>query len=590
MARRMRPAWPAGRAGTSGECMVHGVVLAVRPGSSMVRCAVGQRWVEAPFWAGDPSWLLGTRVRARIHRRTLLAWQPIVWPTKTELRRRYHRYRSAWGEAEAWLWRRGLPVWQVLDAARRGMLLRWLRGWPPEAIMQLLDNPFAWVNAHWGPPLCRVPFGLWEAACRRLRPVARWPEAWLTARRLVAWRVAIETEFRRDGVRPLDPAILARAAQALLGEPDMPAMPLPDRIGCRIGVDGQWWSAALESRRRVVFERLAGNQRHLWGEWPGLEPSLAEVGRVLGGTEIGAIIGPAGSGKTRLARQLIAGARAAGWRVAVAALTGRAAAAFGEGAQTVHRLLRYGPWGWGVKRLQLDLLVVDEASMLTWDAAAAICEAVRGRLIFLGDPAQLLPVSGERVFDELLARVPVVRLTQGRRAGSAHEVHVVSCETSEDLLAALVATARRWVADGCSWQVLTPYRRGPWGTLRFNRLLQEILNPQGPPLPGSPCRLGDPVILTRPHPPAGAPNGQCGRLVRCGQGGAWLAAGSVDVGPVPVEILEPAYAITIHRAQGSEWDRVLVVCPLTGDRGFIDTRMRYVGLTRSRVETLCLLT
>jgi hypothetical protein len=571
---------------------VGGVVLAVRPGApGESRVALGRRWLTVAL--AEAGWLYGASIAGETDPRApdrLIRLRSRPWPSLATMCARAGT-RSAWGTAEAWLWRTGLPAWQVLVAARARKLFALLRATPPAEVWAMLADPFGWAVRATHPAVAAAPFGVIDVLARRLRPVLAWPESWRRHRAWWAWRVALETELRRDGLRPVDPSILVRPARVLAGtrpdEPD-PEPPPWEALGLKRDAAGRWWPPALRARRAAVFARLAANQRALWSAWPG-ETARDPVLDVVGRWTISAITGPAGSGKTQAARRLIAAAQASGWRVAVAALTGRAAAVLGEGALTLHRLLRYGPWGWGVRRLAAELVVVDEASMLTWDAAAAILEAAPGRVVFVGDPGQLPPVSGEAAFMEILARVPAVQLTTVRRRSPGARARVVVCDAPAALVAAAVETVRGWLRRPESWQVLSPYRRGPCGVDRLNRLLQEIVNPRGAPVPGTPWRLGDRVMLTRPVPACGAPNGLAGLLARADATGVWMRLSEVEVGPIPADAVELAYALTIHRAQGSEWDRVCVLYPLTQDRGFIDARMRYVGCTRSRLETRCLM-
>lgn len=576
---------------------ITGVVLGLRPepDGRGVRLALSRRtWVRAPVPPAEADWLAGRRVRVQVGPERPLravALEGVAWPEAASLAARYRRAPSSWGAAEPWLWRKGLPVWQVLAAARAGHLIRCLRRRPPKDVFWLLQHPFQYVMDAADPALRRVPFGVWEAVARRLRPAALWPAAWLAARVDLAWRTAIETALREQGVRVLDPEALRWPVRRLLRLGDEEATPEPanwDRVEARLDERGRLWPRAVDRRRAAAFAAVAANQR----AWTFTNPLSADdpVGRLVFGWRYSAITGGAGTGKTTAIRRLVTAAKAAGLRVALAALTGRAAAVLGEDAQTLHRVLRYGPWGWGLRRLEVDLLVVDEASMLTWDAAAAALDAAQGRVVFVGDPAQLPPVSGEATFAELVARLPILELSRQRRAAPTERLVSVVCDDVAALLRAVAETVGRWAKSGATWQVLTPYRIGPVGSHRLNRLLQDLLNPVGIPVPGTALRVGDRAMLTRAVPEAGASNGLLGRVSGLSGGSLWLEHRGVMIGPVPPDAVALAYALTIHRAQGSEWDQVLLVCPLTADRrGFIDARMRYVGLTRSRRETVCLL-
>jgi hypothetical protein len=575
------------RAGRS----VTGVVLAVRRTAAGWQCAVSRRtWIALPAVAQtDYAWLAGRRVRLWLTDQSpprAIALECVPWPEWPSLDRRYGRWAPP---DQAFWWRAGFPIWQVLAAARAGRLIRLCCAHLSRHVSRCLANPFAWARESTAPALMHAHLGLLDAIAARLRPRRRWPEAWRAARRLLAWRAALLETLAQEGLHPVESARLAPRAQAWLAEPD-PGAPLTAdewrQLGVRLDATGRLWPEALERRRALVWAKVAANQRTL----PDLAPSAEDpILSTVWQWTYSAVIGHAGSGKTTVVQRIAAAARERGLRVAIAALTGRAAARLGLQGVTLHRLLGYGPWGWGIKRLPADVVIVDEASMLTWDAAAALLEAAPGRVVLVGDPAQLPPVSGERTFAELLARLPVVQLRHQHRR-QAHRLHSIACESTAELIRITIDTIRSWATQGESWQVVTPYRQGPTGSVRLNQIVQEIVNPRGALIPGTLFRLGDRVGLIRAVPTCGAPNGLIGRLVRSTPEGVTLEVRRIEIGPIPIDACELAYAVTVHRAQGSEWERVLLLCPLTQDRhGFLSPTLRYVGLTRSRRETLCLL-
>lgn len=367
------------------------------------------------------------------------------------------------------------------------------------------------------------------------------------------------------------------------------------------------------------------------------------------------------------------GGRIAGY--ALAAPTGKAARrmseATGRSAGTVHRLLEFGPLDatggeMGFRRnehtpLDVDLVVVDEASMLDVELAACLFRAInprRTRLVLVGDVHQLPSVGPGRVFADLIAsdQVEVARLTQLHRAAAESWVctqapkilagDLPSTEDRRDFLwvheddrerasAALVrvvteALPARGVAPS-DIQVLIPQRVGPAGTEVVNTKLQALLNPErgdsspawklGPYV----VRAGDRVIQTVNDYQLEVMNGEVGlvELVRdaaidcpacdgtgrapgqeqradevatpceeCG-GKKRLPPGMVVRFPdgdrerrvtyskISADRLALAYALTIHKSQGSEWPWVVVLVHSTHTR-MLTRQLLYTAITRAR--------
>lgn len=365
--------------------------------------------------------------------------------------------------------------------------------------------------------------------------------------------------------------------------------------------------------------------------------------------------------------------RVAGY--ALAAPTGKAARrmseATGRGACTVHRLLEFGPLEsgggeMGFRRhernpLDVDLVVVDEASMLDVELAASLLRAIdarRTRLVLVGDVHQLPSVGPGRVFGDLISsdRVPVARLTQLHRAAAESWVctqapkilagEVPSTADRRDFLwfheedrerasAALVRVVTELLPkrgiDAGDVQVLIPQRVGPAGTEVVNGRLQALLNPErgdespawklGPYV----VRAGDRVIQTVNDYQLQVMNGEVGVVdlvrdvaIECPTcGGTGRAPGQEDRADelaVPCEAcggkkkLSPgmvvrypdgggerrvtysklgadrlalAYALTIHKSQGSEWPWVVVLVHSTHTR-MLTRQLLYTAITRAR--------
>lgn len=336
------------------------------------------------------------------------------------------------------------------------------------------------------------------------------------------------------------------------------------------------------------------------------------------------LTGGPGTGKSRTVAALVSAAAAAGSRIALAAPTGRAAKRLEEltggevPATTLHRLLgaqgTSGEFARGEAwPLDADLVVVDETSMLDAELAAALVGACADgtHLLLVGDPAQLPSIGAGRVLGDLvdvaaasdllqdtaLERLyrqaeggAIARLATGVRSGllptppppeeTGFEVVVVPARKSEDAALRVVQLVTRSIPSRLSIpaadvQVVTPVHRGPAGTTELNRLLKAALNPGAGERGG--FDVGDRVVATANHLELdggfgagsdgggrGFANGEVGVVVGLGEKSSLtvaFAGGLVDVPSAAFGDLMHGWAITVHRAQGSEWPAVVVVVP-----------------------------
>jgi exodeoxyribonuclease V alpha subunit len=352
------------------------------------------------------------------------------------------------------------------------------------------------------------------------------------------------------------------------------------------------------------------------------------------------LTGGPGTGKTTILRALVEILKAKKVRVHLAAPTGRAAQRLAETtggfASTIHRLLKYDAANGGFTAnestpLATDFLILDEASMLDTRLAAALFSAVpsRAHLLLVGDTDQLPSVGAGNVLKDLIAteNVPVTRLTviyrqqdQSAIVTTAHAIN--SGDPSLPLVASDVAGAQVWSdlnfiaavdAEDCvrkviqlctefiprmlKWpdpvndvQVLAPMHKGVAGVANLNAQLQAALN--GSPAaraalrgPTGEYRPGDKVIQLRNNYDKNLFNGDIGTIV----------AVNAEAGTLDAEFdrerhtftrgefgdLALAYAISIHKSQGSEYP-VVIVPLLKAHFMMLQRNLLYTAITRGR--------
>ncbi|MBL0801296.1 ATP-dependent RecD-like DNA helicase [Streptomyces albidoflavus] len=411
---------------------------------------------------------------------------------------------------------------------------------------------------------------------------------------------------------PFHRAEVSLAAQLLrlLRAPD-------DRMPAFQGVD---WEKALGWLARRTGTELAPEQRDA------VRLALTEKAAVLTG-------GP-GCGKSFTVRSVVELARAKGAKVVLAAPTGRAAKRLAEltgaEASTVHRLLELRPGGDAAydreRPLDADLVVVDEASMLDVLLANKLVKAVApgAHLLFVGDVDQLPSVGAGEVLRDLLAEggpIPSVRLTrifrQAQRSGVVTNAHRINAGTppltqglddfflfveddTEEVgrltvdVAARRVPARFGLDPRRDIQVLAPMHRGPAGAGTLNGLLQQAITPARPDLPekrfgGRVFRVGDKVTQIRNNYEKGLNgvfNGTVGVVTALNTEEQRLTVLTDEDEEVPYDFdeldeLAHAYAVTIHRSQGSEYPAVVV--PVTTSAWMMLQRnLLYTAVTRAK--------
>ena len=368
--------------------------------------------------------------------------------------------------------------------------------------------------------------------------------------------------------------------------------------------------------------------------------------------KVAVLTGGPGTGKTTLLRSLVGCFAAERALVVQAAPTGRAAKrmeeASGSPASTIHRLLEMSPQTGGFARdrdnpLEVELLVIDEASMLDIQLLAALLDATPdgARLLLVGDADQLPSVGAGNVLADLVAAasIPTVRLTevfrQGERSSIVAAAHQVNAGRFR---AAAYVSPRRGAEDGAAApgvtsdddahpdfyvilrtepqqvartvlalvteripqrfgmraerdiQVLTPMHRGPLGTRELNTAIRQRLagtSVRGPAVRahGIEIGVGDRVIQTRNDYQLEVFNGDVGQVADADAESTTLVVDyggrAVTYAAADIDNLALGYAITIHRSQGSEFPAV--VMPLhTQHYVMLRRNLLYTAVTRAR--------
>lgn len=344
------------------------------------------------------------------------------------------------------------------------------------------------------------------------------------------------------------------------------------------------------------------------------------------------ITGGPGTGKTTVVQAIIRLAEQEGLRIVLCAPTGRAAKRLAETterkAKTIHRLLVPEGFAGGrqvfeyneTKQLPADLVIVDEVSMLDMEMLYHLLQALspRCRCILVGDADQLPSVGAGAVLHDIIQSeiLPVVRLQTifrqkegGRIVTNAHlinggrlpvvnedeEFRFVEIEREEqgaDVICRLYAAETAEAGDKFAVQVLSPMYKNPCGVDNLNAVIQSAVNgPQkgkGEHKAGKMTfRTGDKVMQKQNNYDKGVFNGDIGEIFAVQDDIVYVRYPEQDVKYEGQEIDEItlAYAITVHKSQGSEYHTVIMT--LVNSHGIMLQRnLLYTAVTRAKGKVI----
>ncbi|MFB4274302.1 MULTISPECIES: SF1B family DNA helicase RecD2 [unclassified Nonomuraea] len=436
-------------------------------------------------------------------------------------------------------------------------------------------------------------------------------------------------EQDQDLVRPMVDALVADRRVVVEAAPDQPGQVPGQTVAYAKHVHSR--EVALTAQLTALMEARSTLPLRSFREDPGLhDDQRAAVTMALTST-VSIITGGPGCGKSHTVKAIATTVRAAGGTVTLTAPTGKAAKRLSEltglPAMTVHRMLAQQPDPdpetlFDERPSQADLIVVDEASMLDLHLATRLTAAVRpgSHLLLIGDGDQLPSIGPGDVLADLLrvTAIPRVQLTHVFRQASgsgiidaAHRIRAGRLPATpggggfwfEELddpeqvarrvaHLAMVGIPRKQNVEPDQVQVLCPMRKGETGATTLGRLIQDQLNPAADDKAehwsgATVFRVGDRVMPIRNNYDKGVFNGETGTVtavvreervveIRTDDGE------SVRYGFDELDDLTHAYAISVHRSQGSEYP--FVVAPIVAESGGIMLRRKllYTLVTRAK--------
>jgi len=342
------------------------------------------------------------------------------------------------------------------------------------------------------------------------------------------------------------------------------------------------------------------------------------------------ITGGPGTGKTTIINAILKIFEKLKIRIMLAAPTGRAAKrmseATGHEAKTIHRMLEYSIQKGGFQRneespLKCDLLVIDEASMIDTILMHHLLKAIpkEATFVLVGDVNQLPSVGAGNVLNDIISSgaLPVVELNEIFRQAkqsqiivNAHRInngqmpklgsfsgdadfYFIERQDPEEVLQIILELVDKRILQKFGFdpvddiQVLTPMHRGTVGAVNLNSKLQEMLNPgEGGLLRGTRVfRVNDKVMQIKNNYDKEVFNGDIGKITRIDFENQEISitfdGRSVDYDYTDLDEIVLAYAVSVHKSQGSEYPAVIIPV-LTQHYMLLQRNLIYTAVTRGR--------
>lgn len=341
------------------------------------------------------------------------------------------------------------------------------------------------------------------------------------------------------------------------------------------------------------------------------------------------VTGAPGTGKTTLIKAFVQLFRSLGISHMLMAPTGIAAKRLSyvteAGASTVHRALKYDGTNWGFngfQKLEVQAVIVDELSMVDQELFYRLLDALEPTtmLVLVGDDAQLPSVGAGNVLRELIAcqSIATIRLEHvfrqaetsdivlaahrirrgesplGLPAKEATEFQFVSCSNEDTITDLIVKMAVKLKGRDANFQVLSPKYEGTVGVDNLNARLRDALNPDvGQPscdLLSFNVRVGDRLMVIKNNYKLNVYNGDLGKLIEIRRDCLRIRIHGIGRHPDTVvdiprveapTMLRLAYAVTVHKSQGEEFETVIL--PLVRGQGrMLQRNLFYTAITRAR--------
>ena len=557
---------------------------------------------------------------------------------------RIARIRASWKEQKAV---RDIIVFLQSHGLGTQRAVRIYKTYGDQAVAIVRENPYRLATDIWGIGFQTADelgrrLGIDPASVQRGRAALRYTLQQLALEGHVGFPEPGVLAATLQAVPDLPESVLHEAVEALRSEGDLvrepgdpPWLYLKTLFLAELGIARR--IARLQAAQQIdhplaelnVDECLQRLQRQLDIEFaPGQREALRAVCR----NKVLIITGGPGTGKTTIVRGILELFASRRQRIALAAPTGRAAKRLsettGREAKTLHRLLEYDGSPGGFKRhannpLQLDLLVVDESSMVDVPLLYQLLRAVPNHacVVLVGDVDQLPSVGPGSVLADLIASgvVAVARLTeifrqagQSRIVRAAHAIragelpepappgsdsdfYFIEADSPARILDRLDALLRQRIPRRFGFdpvrevQVLTPMNRGDLGTQAVNRYLQDLLNPPGTAAEvqrfGWCFRVGDKVMQTQNNYDRDVFNGDVGQIARIDESEREVIIDfdgrEVRYDYNELDELTLCYAMSTHKSQGGEYPAVVILLH-TQHFKMLQRNLLYTAVTRGR--------